>query len=111
MKINEIITEKEQLDEVLPLIPLAIAGGKAIAGHFGRHAIQHGAKKLATLGAKAIKKAPPTPGDGSELDKTAMVPGPQAYHKKAVAGAGVAPKNKFSKAIGPMSNLERKRLK
>ena len=34
-----------------------------------------------------------------------------ARQKLAVAGAGVTPKNKFSKAIGPMSNLERKRLK
>ena len=110
MKINEIINEKEQVDEVFPLlIPAGIAAGKAIAGHFGRHAIQHGAKKLASLGAKAIKKAPPTPGDGSELGQT-TVPGPQAYHT-AVAGAGVSPNTNPTKAVGPMSNLERKRLK
>ena len=106
MKINEVITEKEQLDEVLPLVPLAIAGGKALAGAIGAgkagvaaHAAKIAAKKF---GAPALNKtrqwlskAPP---DSSVPDamKNKTVPGPQAYHKKAdaVAGAGAKPKPK-----------------
>ena len=66
MKLNELLNEK-QLDEIAPLIPLGWAAGKAIAGYVGKHAIQHGAKKVAGIGGKVIKKTPPTPGDGSEM--------------------------------------------
>ena len=31
MKINEVINEKERVDELAPLIPLGIAAGKAAA--------------------------------------------------------------------------------
>ena len=114
MKINEVINEKEQLDEVLPLVPLAIAGGKALAGAMGvgkagvaAHAAKIAAKKF---GAPALNKtrqwlskAPP---DSSVPDamKNKTVPGPQAYHKKAdaVAGAGATPKPK-PPARGKMS--------
>jgi hypothetical protein len=116
MKINEVITEKERVDEVLPLlVPAAIAGGKALAGHFTRHAVQHGLKKLAGLGAKVIKKAPPTPGDGSELDKTTMVPGPQAYHKQVTPPEQVArpalPQGKMSpEANAAIAQVQQARL-
>jgi len=56
------------------------------------------------IGKKIVKKSPPTPGDGSEIDKTAMVPGPQAYHKQ-VAPKQVAPKQVARPALpqGKMS--------
>ena len=128
MKINEVITEKEQLDEVLPLVPLAIAGGKALAGAMGAgkagvaaHAAKVAAKKF---GAPALNKtrqwlskAPP---DSSVPDamKNKTVPGPQAYHKKAdaVAGAGATPKpkpqGKLSSAAGAaIAQAQQKRLR
>jgi hypothetical protein len=128
MKINEVITEKEQLDEVLPLVPLAIAGGKALAGAIGAgkagvaaHAAKIAAKKF---GAPALNKtrqwlskAPP---DSSVPDamKNKTVPGPQAYHKKAdaVAGAGATPKpkpqGKLSSAAGAaIAQAQQKRLR
>ena len=131
MRLHEIINEKEQLDEVLPHVPLAIAGGKAIAGAMGlgkagvaAHAAKIAAKKF---GAPALNKtrqwlskAPPDSSVPDALQKDKVGYGPDqvdpplaqaARQKLAVAGAGVVPKNKFSKAIGPMSNLERKRLK
>ena len=128
MKINEVITEKERVDEVLP----AVIGGAVRVAPYVWKGIKHVLpylKKVKGIGTKAhmageigkkiVKKSPPTPGDGSEIDKTAMVPGPQAYHKqvapKQVARPAVPPvaspklTKKFRSPVGPMSNLERKR--
>jgi len=108
MKINEVITEKERVDEVLP----AVIGGAVRAAPYVWKGIKHVLpylKKVKGIGTKAhmageigkkiVKKSPPTHGDGSEIDKTAMVPGPQAYHKQ------VAPKQVARPALpqGKMS--------
>ena len=55
------------------------------------------------VGKKIVKKSPPSPGDVSEFAKTDMVPGPQAYHKKAgaVAGVGATPKPKLQGKMSP----------
>jgi len=113
MKINEVITEKERVDEVLP----AVIGGAVRAAPYVWKGIKHVLpylKKVKGIGTKAhmageigkkiVKKSPPTPGDGSEIDKTAMVPGPQAYHKQ-VAPKQVAPKQVARPALpqGKMS--------
>ena len=135
MKINEVITKKERVDEVLPAVIGAGVHAARLAApyalRYGKKAWDYGKKLLPGLkkakaashglggkihaagevGKKIVKKSPPTPGDGSEFAKTDMVPGPQAYHKKAVAGAGISPNTNPTKAVGPMSNLERKRLR
>ncbi len=105
MKINEVITEKERVDELAPLIPLAVTAARTAlpyALRYGKKAYDYGKKLLPVMkkakaashgigskvhaageiGKKIVKKSPPTPGDGSEIDKTAMVPGPQTYHKQ-----------------------------
>jgi len=128
MKINEVITKKERVDEVLP----AVIGGIVRAAPYVWKGIKHSLpylKKLkgvgpkvhaaTEIGKKAVKRSPPTHGDGSELDKTAMVPGPQAYHKnKAVAGpklAKSAPQGKMSPeagaAIAQVQQAQRKRIR
>ena len=114
MKINEVINEKKRVDEVLPLVPLAIAGGKALAGAMGAgkagvaaHAAKVAAKKFGApvlnKGRQWLTKAPPDSSVPDHMKKKNMVPGPQAYHKKAVAGAGVKkpkPQGKLSPAAG-----------
>ena len=114
MKINEVITEKKRVDEVLPLVPLAIAGGKALAGAMGAgkagvaaHAAKVAAKKFGApalnKGRQWLTKAPPDSSVPDAMKNKDMVPGPQAYHKKAVAGAGVKkpkPQGKLSPAAG-----------
>tara|TARA_Y100000590_G_scaffold458587_2_gene613614 strand:- start:42 stop:395 length:354 start_codon:yes stop_codon:yes gene_type:complete len=114
MKLNELLNEK-QLDEIAPLIPLGWAAGKAIAGYVGKHAIQHGAKKVAGIGGKVIKKTPPTPGDGSEMKSkvgygAGQVDPPlaQAAKKKSLKMRPSVASNKFGKSLGPMSNLNRR---
>jgi hypothetical protein len=123
MKLHEIVNEKEHVDEWG--IPAAVASAGATAVRlaptlvkYGKKAYDYGKKALPFLkkakGAlhgigskvhagteivkKGIKRSPPTHGDGSELAKTDMVPGPQAYHKnKAVAVARPAlPQGKLS---------------
>ena len=109
MKINEVITEKERVDEVLP----AVIGGAVRMAPYVWKGIKHVLpylKKVKGIGTKAhmageigkkiVKKSPPTPGDGSEIDKTAMVPGPQAYHKQ------VAPKQVARPAVPPVASNE-----
>ena len=114
MKINEVINEKKRVDEVLPLVPLAIAGGKALAGAMGAgkagvaaHAAKVAAKKCGApalnKGRQWLTKAPPDSSVPDAMKNKDMVPGPQAYHKKAVAGAGVKkpkPQGKLSPAAG-----------
>ena len=114
MKINEVINEKKRVDEVLPLVPLAIAGGKALAGAMGAgkagvaaHAAKVAAKKFGApvlnKGRQWLTKAPPDSSVPDAMKNNDMVPGPQAYHKKAVAGAGVKkpkPQGKLSPAAG-----------
>ena len=114
MKINEVINEKKRVDEVLPLVPLAIAGGKALAGAMGAgkagvaaHAAKVAAKKFGApalnKGRQWLTKAPPDSSVPDAMKNKDMVPGPQAYHKKAVAGAGVKkpkPQGKLSPASG-----------
>ena len=114
MKINEVVNEKERVDEVLPLVPLAIAGGKALAGAVGAgkagaaaHAAKVAAKKFGApvlnKGRQWLTKAPPDSSVPDAIKNKDMVPGPQAYHKKAVAGAGVKkpkPQGKMSPAAG-----------
>lgn len=114
MKINEVINEKKRVDEVLPLVPLAIAGGKALAGAMGAgkagvaaHAAKVAAKKFGApvlnKGRQWLTKAPPDSSVPDAMKNKDMVPGPQAYHKKAVAGAGVKkpkPQGKLSPAAG-----------
>ena len=114
MKINEVINEKKRVDEVLPLVPLAIAGGKALAGAMGAgkagvaaHAAKVAAKKFGApalnKGRQWLTKAPPDSSVPDAMKNKDMVPGPQAYHKKAVAGAGVKkpkPQGKLSPAEG-----------
>ena len=114
MKINEVINEKKRVDEVLPLVPLAIAGGKALAGAMGAgkagvaaHAAKQAAKKFGApalnKGRQWLTKAPPDSSVPDAMKNKDMVPGPQAYHKKAVAGAGVKkpkPQGKLSPAAG-----------
>ena len=114
MKINEVTNEKKRVDEVLPLVPLAIAGGKALAGAMGAgkagvaaHAAKVAAKKFGApalnKGRQWLTKAPPDSSVPDAMKNKDMVPGPQAYHKKAVAGAGVKkpkPQGKLSPAAG-----------
>ena len=114
MKINEVINEKKRVDEVLPLVPLAIAGGKALAGAMGAgkagvaaHAAKVAAKKFGApalnKGRQWLTKGPPDSSVPDAMKNKDMVPGPQAYHKKAVAGAGVKkpkPQGKLSPAAG-----------
>ena len=114
MKINEVINEKKRVDEVLPLVPLAIAGGKALAGAMGAgkagvaaHAAKVAAKKFGApalnKGRQWLTKAPPDSSVPDAMKNKDMVPCPQAYHKKAVAGAGVKkpkPQGKLSPAAG-----------
>ena len=114
MKINEVINEKKRVDEVLPLVPLAIAGGKALAGAMGAgkagvaaHAAKVAAKKFGApalnKGRQWLTKAPPDSSVPDAMKNKDMVPGPQAYHKKAVAGAGVKkpkPQGKLRPAAG-----------
>ena len=114
MKINEVINEKKRVDEVLPLVPLAIAGGKALAGAMGAgkagvaaHAAKVAAKKFGApalnKGRQWLTKAPPDTSVPDAMKNKDMVPGPQAYHKKAVAGACVKkpkPQGKLSPAAG-----------
>ena len=116
MKINEVINEKKRVDEVLPLVPLAIAGGKALAGAMGAgkagvaaHAAKVAAKKFGApvlnKGRQWLTKAPPDSSVPDHMKKKNMVPGPQAYHKKPVAGTGVTtpkpkPQGKMSPAAG-----------
>jgi len=137
MRLHEITNKKEQVDEWgIPAAAASMAGTAIrLAPHvlkYGKKAYDYGKKFLPVLkkakavthgigpkvhaageiGKKIVKKSPPTPGDGSELDKTAMVPGPQAYHKQVASPERVArPKStkKFGSPVGPMSNLERKR--
>ena len=114
MKINEVINEKKRVDEVLPLVPLAIARGKALVGAMGAgkagvaaHAAKVAAKKFGApalnKGRQWLTKAPPDSSVPDAMKNKDMVPGPQAYHKKAVAGAGVKkpkPQGKLSPAAG-----------
>ena len=125
MKINEVITKKERVDEVLPAVigagihaarlaaPYVLRYGKKVydAGKkllpvmkkakAASHGIGSKVHAAGEIGKKIVKKSPPTPGDGSELNKTAMVPGPQAYHKnKAVAIARPTPQGKMSPEAG-----------
>ena len=113
MKINEVITKKERVDELAPLVPLAVTAARTAlpyALRYGKKAWDAGKKLLPVmkkakaashgLGSKVhagteivkkgIKRSPPTHGDGSELDKTAMVPGPQTYHKQVTPPKQVA---------------------
>ena len=108
MKINEVINEKERVDEFAPLIPLAIAGGKAIAGaiagHGARTAATHGAKALTkkfggpivNKGRQWLSKAPPDSSTPDALKNKVgygagqVDPGlAKAAKHKAVAGAGI----------------------
>ena len=139
MKINEVITKKERVDEVLPaVIGAGIHAARLAAPYalrYGKKAWDYGKKLLPGLkkakaashglggkihaagevGKKIVKKSPPTPGDGSELAKTDMVPGPQAFHKKAVAGAGVKkpkPQGKMSPEAGAaIAQVQQKRVR
>ena len=173
MKINEIITEKERVDEVPLLIPAAMAAARVAAPHvvknlpklvkYGKKAWDYGkkffnpdvAKKTkgalhglgskghlavdvgrkageigkkvgpkiqaaGEVGKKIVKKSPPdssTP-DALKTSKVGYGTGQvdpslatAARQKLAVAGAGVSPNTNPTKAVGPMSNLERKRLR
>ena len=131
MKINEVITEKERVDEVLP----AVIGGLIRAAPYlkkGWDAAKHSLpylKKLKGIGTKAhmageigkkiVKKSPPTPGDGSELAKApvgygtgqvdpALASAAKKRHPIASPKLPVAsPKltKKFGSPVGPMSKL------
>ena len=98
MRLHEITNKKERVDEVLPaLVPLAVKAGTLAARtalphvvRYGKKAWDYGKKFLPVLkkakgtlhgigskvhaageiGKKIVKKSPPTPGDGSELNKT-----------------------------------------
>ena len=65
MKVNEILNEKERVDELVPLIPLGIAAGKAAAAAIAKHGIGTLIKGGIKKGAVADKvrqwtsKAPP----------------------------------------------------
>ena len=65
MKINEILNEKERVDELVPLIPLGIAAGKAAAAAIAKHGVGTLVKGGIKKGAVADKvrqwtsKAPP----------------------------------------------------
>jgi len=138
MKINEVITEKERVDELAPLIPLAVTAARTAlpyALRYGKKAWDAGKKLLPVMkkakaashglgskvhaateiGKKIVKKSPPTPGDGSELDKTAMVPGPQTYHKQVTPPEQVArpalPQGKMSpEANAAIAQVQQARL-
>ena len=138
MKINEVITEKERVDELAPLIPLAVTAARTAlpyALRYGKKAWDAGKKLLPVMkkakaashglgskvhaateiGKKIVKKSPPTPGDGSELDKTTMVPGPQAYHKQVTPPEQVArpalPQGKMSpEANAAIAQVQQARL-
>ena len=119
MKINEVINEKEQLDEVLPLVPLAIAGGKALAGAMGvgkagvaAHAAKVAAKKFGgpvlNKGRQWLTKAPPDSSTPDALKQKQGPAGGPVPHPMAVAGKGMtakakptpAPPGKLSPAAG-----------
>jgi len=138
MKINEVITKKERVDELAPLIPLAVTAARTAlpyALRYGKKAWDAGKKLLPVMkkakaashglgskvhaateiGKKIVKKSPPTPGDGSELDKTAMVPGPQTYHKQVTPPEQVArpalPQGKMSpEANAAIAQVQQARL-
>ena len=139
MKINEVITKKERIDEVLPAVigagihaarlaaPYVLRYGKKVydAGKkllpvmkkakAASHGIGSKVHAAGEIGKKIVKKSPPTPGDGSELDKTAMVPGPQAYHKQVTPPEQVArpalPQGKMSpEANAAIAQVQQARL-
>ena len=125
MKINEVINEKERVDELAPLIPLGIAAGKAAAAAIAKHGIGTLVKGGIKKGAVADKvrqwtsKAPPdssTPdalkkakvGYGTgEVDPPLATAAKQKYAVPPVASPKLT--KKFRSPVGPMSNLERKR--
>ena len=156
MKINEIITEKERVDELAWFIPPAIAAARLATPHvvknlpklvkYGKKAWDYGkkffnpdvAKKTkgalhglgskghlamdvgrkageigkkvgpkvhaaGEVGKKIVKKTPPDSSVPDAMTSNTMVPGPQAYHKKAgaVAGVGATPKPKLQGKMSP----------
>tara|TARA_B100000949_G_scaffold158743_1_gene139758 strand:+ start:240 stop:680 length:441 start_codon:yes stop_codon:yes gene_type:complete len=137
MKINEVITKKERVDEVLPAI---IGGAVRLAPYalrYGKKAYDAGKKFLpvmkkakaashgigskvhaaSEIGKKAIKKAPPDSSTPDTLAKAKVgygagqvdPPLATAAKQRAVAGTDIKPKAKPTTMVGPMSNLERKR--
>ncbi|MDP6426153.1 MAG: hypothetical protein QF443_04110 [Dehalococcoidia bacterium] len=120
MKVNEILNEKERVDELVPLIPLGTAAwtaGKAAAAAIAKHGIGTLVKGGIKKGAVADKvrqwtsKAPPDSSvpDSMKTDNATTqgptggpIPGPK---KQPV----VEPKNKVHKSanVGPMSKLQR----
>ncbi len=119
MKVNEIINEKKRIDELVPLIPLGIAAGKAAATAIAKHGVGTLVKGGIKKGVVADKirqwtsKAPPDSSvpDAMNTDNATTqgptggpIPGPR---KQPV----VEPKDKITtKArtnVGPMSKLQR----
>jgi|Marorgknorr_s2lv_3_1036020.scaffolds.fasta_scaffold55153_2 hypothetical protein len=78
MKINEVITKKERIDEILPLLAPLIPAAKVAAGWAARHGLKkvasqvgHIGHKLSSLGRKWGTKSPP---DSSTPDALAGSP-------------------------------------
>ena len=136
MKINEVITEKERVDEVLP----AVIGGAVRMAPYVWKGIKHVLpylKKVKGIGTKAhmaseigkkiVKKSPPTHGDGSELAKAPVGYGtgqvdpalasaakkrhPIASPKLPVASPRPAPQGKMSpEANAAIAQVQQARL-
>jgi len=144
--------EKERVDEVLPLVPLAITAARLAAPHvvknlpklakYGKKAWDYGKKFLnpdvakktkgalhglgskahaaGEVGKKIVKKSPPdssTP-DALKTSKVGYGAGEvdprlatAAKNNNVVAGTDIEQKTKPPTAVGPMSPLERKRLR
>ena len=120
MKVNEIINEKKRIDELVPLIPLGVAAGKAAAAAIAKHGIGTLVKGGIKKGAVADKvrqwtsKAPPDSSvpDALQKDKVGYGAG-QVDPPLAQAARKNYPKKKNppqvaqQTSVGPMSKLQR----
>ena len=122
MKINEVINEKERVDELAPLIPLGIAAGKAAAAAIAKHGIGTLVKGGIKKGAVADKvrqwtsKAPPDSSvpDALQKDKEGYGPGKVDPPLAQAARKNYPPKQTANPPqvakrtnVGPMSKLQR----
>ena len=117
MKINEVINEKERVDELAPLIPLGIAAGKAAAAAIAKHGIGTLVKGGIKKGAVADKvrqwtsKAPPDSSTPDALAKadvgygTGQVDPPLAQAAKATSSKQVAPPKQVARPALPQGKM------
>jgi len=120
MKVNEILNEKERVDELAPLIPLAVKAGLAVwkAGNVGKTVagVIGGAKKagLAHKIRQWTSKAPPDSSvpDALAKDKVGYGKGQVDPPLAQAARKNYPPKSNPPQVakrtnVGPMSKLQR----